>query len=315
MQNFYAILGIQETAGLGEIKSAFRKLAKMYHPDKNPGGQEEFRKILRAYETLSDPSQKRAYDLKLKYHRGVGGSQKEYVKKTGTKKWTFEEKDLKRRKYYDEHIKRYEKHTGKDPRVSEVKKNYNEYKYILFATPLAVALFLLVVNLATGSQPRDHSGNLSDGKAAKKEMAASIAPSFTLKMGDSPYTDHFGRQQYDTQQNRKLVVKNQSGKDVILCVFTGKEFVRSCFIQDGFFAEIPQLPVKNLTLKYMSGKNWNGDTLLNDPGIYGSFKKDLSFFAGAETGSGSGDPDELTLLDGINQGFKKIDQTTFFNKN
>jgi hypothetical protein len=305
MQNFYAILGIQETAGLGEIKSAFRKLAKIYHPDKNPGGQEEFRKILRAYETLSDPVQKRAYDLKLKYHRNLGGTQKEHVKKTGTKKWSFEEKDLKRRKYYDEHIKRYEKHTGKDPRVSEVKKNYNEYKYILFATPLAVALFLLVMNLATGSQPQTYSGK-------KKVMTASVIPASQLKMGDSPYTEYFGRQQYDTQQNRKLLVKNQSGKDVILCVFTGKEFVRSCFIQDGFFVEIPQLPLKNLTIKYMSGKNWSGDTLLNDPRIYGSFKNDLSFYSGAETGAG--DPDELTLLDGINQGFKKIDQTTFFNK-
>ena len=52
MTNFYEILGVTSEAGLAEIKAAFRKLAKEFHPDKNPNGNERFETILKAYERL-----------------------------------------------------------------------------------------------------------------------------------------------------------------------------------------------------------------------------------------------------------------------
>ena len=52
MINYYKILGLQSTATPLEIKTAFRQLAKLYHPDKNPAGKEQFTKVLVAYETL-----------------------------------------------------------------------------------------------------------------------------------------------------------------------------------------------------------------------------------------------------------------------
>ncbi|MGZ3920962.1 MAG: J domain-containing protein, partial [Bacteroidia bacterium] len=58
MVNYYNILGLNPGASATEIKTAFRAMAKIFHPDKNPEGQEQFKKILRAYETLSDPSRK-----------------------------------------------------------------------------------------------------------------------------------------------------------------------------------------------------------------------------------------------------------------
>ncbi|MGC9071003.1 MAG: DnaJ C-terminal domain-containing protein [Elusimicrobiales bacterium] len=64
-KDYYQILGVSRDATQDEIKSAFRKLAMKYHPDKNPGNKEaeaKFKEINEAYEVLSDPQKKRLYD-------------------------------------------------------------------------------------------------------------------------------------------------------------------------------------------------------------------------------------------------------------
>ena len=63
--DYYEILGINKDASEAEIKSAFRKAAKQYHPDLHPGDAEaekKFKEINEAYEVLSDPQKKAQYD-------------------------------------------------------------------------------------------------------------------------------------------------------------------------------------------------------------------------------------------------------------
>jgi molecular chaperone DnaJ len=63
--DFYLILGVERAATLGDIKRAYRRLARKYHPDINPGdrlAEAQFRQIAEAYETLSDPDRRRRYD-------------------------------------------------------------------------------------------------------------------------------------------------------------------------------------------------------------------------------------------------------------
>jgi molecular chaperone DnaJ len=63
--DLYIVLGVQRGASPGEIKRAYRRLARRYHPDINPGDREaatRFRQILEAYETLIDPDRRRRYD-------------------------------------------------------------------------------------------------------------------------------------------------------------------------------------------------------------------------------------------------------------
>ena len=64
-RDFYQILGLQKGADTKEIKSGYRKMAKKYHPDANPGVDttEKFQEINRAYEVLNNPDMKQKYDM------------------------------------------------------------------------------------------------------------------------------------------------------------------------------------------------------------------------------------------------------------
>ncbi len=64
-RDYYEILGISHSASDEEIKSAYRKLAMQYHPDRNQGNKEaedKFKEVAEAYEVLSDPNKKSMYD-------------------------------------------------------------------------------------------------------------------------------------------------------------------------------------------------------------------------------------------------------------
>ncbi|KAI0410819.1 hypothetical protein F5X98DRAFT_358747 [Xylaria grammica] len=63
--DYYAILGVVMTADTQAIRTAYRRLARITHPDKNPSpnGKEEFQRLQAAYETLSDATKRRAYDF------------------------------------------------------------------------------------------------------------------------------------------------------------------------------------------------------------------------------------------------------------
>lgn len=148
MANYYAVLGITKNASDDDIKVAFRKLAKLYHPDKNPNNPNAkilFESVLKAYHTLINPISRKRYDL--------GYSQTQfsspYTAKGGfsysSKKRTVTEQEKKDRVYYQN----YYKTKQQQYQSTTVKNSYSDYKYILFATPLAVALLMLIIYLFT----------------------------------------------------------------------------------------------------------------------------------------------------------------------
>jgi curved DNA-binding protein len=96
-KDYYKILGVDRGAGAEEIKKAYRKLAQKYHPDvsKDPAGEEKFKEVGEAYETLKDPEKRAAYDQLGSYQPGQDfRPPPDWGKQYGDSQFSFDDIDL-----------------------------------------------------------------------------------------------------------------------------------------------------------------------------------------------------------------------------
>lgn len=87
----YLLLEVPHTASIDDIKKAYRRLAKKWHPDKNGGSkvaEEMFKKIKAAYDCLIDPIKRAAEDLKRK-HREQAEAAKKAEAERQARAWTY----------------------------------------------------------------------------------------------------------------------------------------------------------------------------------------------------------------------------------
>ena len=96
-KDYYAILGVQKTAKADEIKAAYRKLARKYHPDvsKEKDAEAKFKDVAEAYQTLKDPEKRAAYDQLGTYQPGQDfRPPPEWQQHFGDTHFSFEDLDL-----------------------------------------------------------------------------------------------------------------------------------------------------------------------------------------------------------------------------
>jgi molecular chaperone DnaJ len=75
-RDLYSVLGVDKKASPEEIKKSYRKLARKYHPDRNPGdsqAEERFKEVSAAYDVLGDPDKRKQYDRGGMFAGGAGG--------------------------------------------------------------------------------------------------------------------------------------------------------------------------------------------------------------------------------------------------
>lgn len=263
MADYYSILGLSKNATDIEIKTAFRKLAKIYHPDKNPNNPNAkhlFENILKAYNTLINPHSRKRYDNS---HFGTT-IQTVRPQRTGHKNqkdYSVSEEDLKRRQYY----KNYYNSRKQTVNTSPPKTNYSDYKYILFATPIAVGLLMLIISLFN-SEPKTKV-------VSKKTETQSAETTHTqLANGDKPYNSYFGNiKTFDTHHTLKI--NNSSNFDAIIAVFDKKtdNYLQHSYLQASYSVEFSMLPETGVYWKCVLGKNWNSNKLLFNNKISGGF--------------------------------------------
>jgi DnaJ-class molecular chaperone len=108
-KNYYEILGVSSDVSLEDLKSAYRKLARTYHPDiAGESGVEKFKEITEAYETLSDETKRKRYDIL----RGIFSYNKSTADKTTQK----------------EAQKAYRQSKNQEDIIKEANKNFNNNK-------------------------------------------------------------------------------------------------------------------------------------------------------------------------------------------
>ncbi len=104
-KDYYSILGVNKTASVEEIKQAFRKLARKYHPDVNPGNKEaeaRFKEVSEAYEVLSDKEKRQKYDQFGQYWKQAG--QTPWASKSSKANSDFNEVEFGKYTNFDEFI-------------------------------------------------------------------------------------------------------------------------------------------------------------------------------------------------------------------
>ena len=278
MNDHYSILGLTKNATVAEIKAAYRRLVKIYHPDKNPNNHaavEVFRKIQQAYELLSNPITRSKYDAKINYTEYFSQQKAKQPQRSRTKQYSFTDEDLKKRQYYKEHYKR--KASTKQNNNRDAKKQYNETRYILVSIPLAMALLLFIINVYKRTDEKEKLINPTILTSTAKPV--NLPEEKKASTSDAPYDYYFGVSKIDRQILQVLQVTNVSGVDAVVCIVDAltDRVIRHYYIANNFYIYFEYLPEGNYYLKNYLGTSFTTTKKIDSLNVIGLFEGEQQF--------------------------------------
>ena len=275
LPDYYQLLQVSVTATSAEIKAAYRKLAKLYHPDKNygnPAAEEKFKQIKESYEILINTQRRRKYDGKR--NRSITGTTTTFQKKTSAKKnYNFSEEETKRRQYYQQHYKT--KSAPKTPSAQKAKPGLTEIKYILISVPISVALLLLIIRLY--EKPKTNSVN-------KTQVSDSVSINKSeILTPESPYRGTLGKNIFDSTSPCVIKVINKSGYDALVFLRNDSgKIMRHHFIENNYQLFLENIPPNRYHLYYWLGKQFSYKNLLFNE-VEGNYSESICADSFAET--------------------------------
>lgn len=279
MSDYYSILGVSKTANDIEIKAAFRRLAKIYHPDKNPNNpdaKQVFESVLKAYNTLIHPSSRRRYD-----QRGNDTythiSKTQHNKRKTQKEWSFTEEEMERRQYYEKYYKA--KQQEKARQQVPPPKAHSDYKYMLFATPIAVGLLMLIISIfTTAPKTVPLPPKKEEVKIPERTPEPVVIPEGQLATGKTPYSGYFGGVRTYSSSN-SLTFHNPGEYDAVVVLFDRESgaYLQHAYLQASYSIEFKKLPDTGIYWKCMIGRHWNENKLMAENEAIGAFDTIIQF--------------------------------------
>jgi hypothetical protein len=270
MKDYYQILGVSRSATAEEIKLAYRRLAKQFHPDRNPDNlqaEERFKEISRAYETLSDDMDRKKYDFRLMY----GGAGYASAGRHAPAQTEDPRKEQLRREALNRHRKN----------KIAIEQAYRKRTIYVGISILLIIVFALNFNGEKSERERKinefverHKDEYLRAQAIEKEKK-------DIHTADSPYDSIFGEGIYDTRSQNALFIVNQLKEDVIVCLVEEQSparRMRNEFIRSRERYNMYSLPEGSYNLLVYKGLHWNPGRLRSGEFETGWFTKDTSFF-------------------------------------
>ena len=259
IRNFYALLGVSSAATQDEIKLAYRKLAKRFHPDKNPGdkkNEERFKEISEAYNVLSDEESRRKYDLKFHYSANAG---------TGKKYNPGSTREQPRFR------------TKKEMPPTAAEKRTTRW---IFASVIG---FILIIILMIIFNPADDETSKINELVEQQEVIAPVKKEKPppIRDADSPYDKIFGPGIEVDEARNSIVVINSEASEVVVCLVQKNaphKTIRNEYFGPGLSYRINGIPNGTYFLKVYFGRHWNPNKKLAGGKVTGGFDEEIGFF-------------------------------------
>lgn len=281
-KNYYILLEVKSNATADEIKSAYRLLAKKYHPDKNIGNkaaEEYFKEIQQAYAILSNPDKRKKYDLKAAYGTRTQAQQKNNSsgpQYTGNA-YQYAQQQAQYQKQQQAY---YQKQTAEKTSGPTGKKDAGETWQILVSVGIALVLLYFIISYSTEktvvATPTDFLKESVDKMSAinaKEEEPA-------INNFDSPYSSFFGDEINESGSKNSISIFNSSNSEAVVCLIeknAPNKVIRNQYMVNGSDFKMNEIPDGEYFLRVYYGSEWNPKKSFPNKTVLGGFKKENGF--------------------------------------